>query len=472
MGALSGDPTRLSGLRVGVYGSGGAPWPHLAFAALYGASVRIVRADDVRAGALDALDVFVMPGGGRRAMHGLLAPLGEEGASAIRSFVEAGGTYLSSCAGSVLPLALDGAAAELHPTAAAMRLTDVAMANPGDATLGGLASPGVGVIRVRVDAASPFAAGVADEVELVHYNGPFFAGYEGRSDVAAFAWPEAATERFTPAERFLLAGDESSDGRSSTTFASCVAAGAAGGVVGPYGAGRVTLFGSHPEFGFGPLLLGWGEGAGLLLNALDAAPRRSGPGPTGPVTSHAEQPELPARRLAEHAADRLEAVADAFDRLASFDTAAWLADDRAPRFLGSDARRAWRRDRIAAADVARLVSERLSGWAPALEDDDRRWLDDRPRSDQDVGAMGIVQLAEEALRMLATAEAAAESGPTPLAHAYDGLDRHPFHLAVGSYLSAAGLVAGAALQSAALAADRDLPLGPLAERLFFEGAPA
>jgi hypothetical protein len=460
MGALSRDPAALHGLRVGVYGSGGAPWPHAAFAALYGASVRIVRAEDVRTGRLSELDVLIVPGGGRAAMHGLLAPLGADGATAVRAFVEAGGSYLSSCAGSVLPLALEGAADELHPAARELRLTDARMANPGDATLGGLASPGVGVIRVRVDPSSELARGVPEEVELVHYNGPFF-DLKGSADARGFAWPVAATDRFTEAERFLPGSDD-----DAPVFARCVAAGAAAGLVAPWGDGRVILFGSHPEFGLGPLLLGWSDGAQLLLNALASVPRRSGPGPTGPWSPAPSWPEGSAAQLAGEGAATLRRVAAGFDALAGYDEAAWTASGAAPSFLGTAPRDAWRRDRVAASRLATLLADRLGGWAPELRDEDRGWLDDRPRSDQDVGAMGLLQLAAEAEALIASASRAAQDGPAPLAHAYDGLDRHPFHLAVGSYLSAAGLVAGAALQAATLAADRQLALGPLAAWLF------
>lgn len=467
MGSLSRDPHACAGLRVGVYGSGGAPWPHAAFAALYGASVRMVRASDILAGRLDEVDVFVMPGGGRQAMHGLLEPLGTEGVAEIRRFVEAGGSYLSSCAGSVLPLALDGAAAELHPLTEELRLTRATMANPGDATLGGLASPGVGVIRVRVDPDAPLAAGVADEVDLVHYNGPFFELPADDRTTVAFAWPVAATDRFTPAERFLPNGPD--DGEA-TTFARCVARDAAGALVSEVGRGRVMLFGSHPEFGLGPLLLGWSDGAQLLLNALGSVPRRAGPGPTGPMTPSPDHPEGSPSELAQAAAARYRAVADRFARLADDDEAAWLDDGAAPQFVGCSARDTWRQTRQHAQQLATLVAERLDAWSASLQEADRGWLDDAPRPEQDVGAMGLLQLAEQAEAMLQRAEEAAERGPRALAHAYDGLADHPFHLAVGSYLSAAGLVAGAALQAAALAADGDRPLGPLATWLFLEGA--
>ena len=463
MGALTHEPDVLAGLRVGVYGSGGAPWPHAAFAALFGARVRTVRAEDVAAGRLDELDVLIVPGGGRVAMHGLLAPLGRDGVATIRRWVEDGGTYLSSCAGSVLPLALEGAAAELLPATAELRLSTARLANPGDATLGGLASPGVGVIRVTVDSTSPLARGVPSDVELIHYNGPFFALDEEDDRTTSFARPIEATEGFTPAERFLPRGET----EVGTTFDRCVARGAAGAVVAEVGRGRAVLFGSHPEFGFGPLLLGWGEGAALLRNALADAPRAGGDvAGDGPWRRDPARTGRTPAELADAVASAFERVAVGFARLQAHDDAAWLEGDASPTFLGTGPRVAWRRDRVAAETVAREVAASWREAAAVASDADLPWLDDRPRPDQDVGAMGLLQLAEQAEDALAAAERGASDGPEPLAHAYDGLDQHPFHLAVGSYLSAAGLVAGAALQTATAAALQGRPLGPLGRRLF------
>ena len=81
----------LAGRVIGVYGSGGAPFHHLALAAARGADVRVVRAEDVLAGRLDELDVLIMPGGGAIAMAGLLAPLGAGGANRQRRGGEGGG---------------------------------------------------------------------------------------------------------------------------------------------------------------------------------------------------------------------------------------------------------------------------------------------------------------------------------------------------------------------------------------------
>src|SRR5690606_5792729 len=270
VGALSGQPLvaerRLAGLRVGVYGSGGAPWHHLALASVHGADVRIVRAEDIKAGRLEELDALVFPGGGALAMAGLIAPLGETGATAVRDWVERGGTYVGSCAGSVLPIALAGAADAAVPAARCLRLVNVPLANTGDETLGGLASPGVGRIVVRLDTGHPYAEGLPERIELVHYNGPLFDVSRAGHEVTAFGWPVSATSGFTPAERFLETPDEPFVGE--TTLERCVRLAAATALESRFGSGHVVLFGSHPEFGLDALGLGWSHGAQLLVAAL------------------------------------------------------------------------------------------------------------------------------------------------------------------------------------------------------------
>lgn len=461
---------QLTGRVIGVYASGGAPWHHLALAASHGASVRPVRAEDVAAGRLEALDALVVPGGGALAMGGLLAPLGETGATAVRTWVERGGTYVSSCAGSVLPLALDGEAATLLPGSRCLRMTDVTLANPGDATLGGLASPGVGRIEVRLDPAHPFAAGLPSRIPAVHYNGPLFDLASAGAQARAFAWPVGASDAFTPAERFLPGADD-----APTTFERCVARGAATGVEVPVGAGRALLFGSHPEFGLGPLLLGWGDAAVLLVRALASSRARSrrepavdDPGWTPLRTA----PDDAAPALARRAATALLALGDRAAALGERDGGGWLDDDHAAAFHGRAARLAWGDDARAASLAAHVAADALRDLAPRLDPLDVGWLDDDPRPDQDVGAMGLLQLVARADAMLRRAEAALALPPERPAHAYDLFDRHPFHLAVGSYLSAAGLASAAALVVQVLAARHDLDHPSLARLLWLDGGPA
>ncbi len=456
MGALSWrEPTtRLAGLRVGVYGSGGAPWHHLALLALHGADVAVVRAEDVVAGRLEDLDVLVFPGGGAFAMAGLIAPLGEEGAAAVRAFVERGGTYVGSCAGSVLPVALDGAADESVPAARCLRLVDVPLANTGDATLGGLSSPGVGRIVVRVDGSHPFAAGLPEEIELVHYNGPLFDVARAGDGVTAFAWPVAATEAFTPAERFLEAPDRPYGGE--TTFERCVRAEAATGLSQSLGAGSTVLFGSHPEFGLGPLALGWGDGADLLVRALGAAgmsDRATADVPAGWAVTR-EAPHLDAPALAGEASKELRRAAARFAALASADTGGWLEPGYAAAFSGAPARAAWAVELSAAAEACSAAAEDLEALAPELDSVDVPWLDDAQRPYQDYGAMGLRQLVAKLHDQVDSAERLLPAPPSRPAHAYDLFDAHPFHLAMGSYLSAAGLAAAALLTVTVLYARR------------------
>ena len=440
-----GPTRRLAGLRVGVYGSGGAPWHHLALLALHGAAVAVVRAEDVAAGRLDDLDVVVFPGGGAFAMAGLIAPLGEDGARAVRAWVERGGTYVGSCAGSVLPVSLTGAADEAVPAARCLRLVDVTLANTGDATLGGLASPGVGRIVVRLDPAHPYAAGLPEHVELVHYNGPLFDVARAGAGVTPFAWPVAATERFTPAERFLEAPGEPHAG--DTTFERCVRRGAATGVTQPLGAGRTVLFGSHPEFGLGPLGLGWGDGAELLVRTLEAVPAPTTGSSTGrPAWSVVrEAPDAAPPDLAATAVADLRLAADRFRTLAEADGGEWLEPGYAASFHGVPARAAWAAELSAAAQACAAAADELAALAPDLGAADVPWLDDAQRDGQDFGAMGLRQLLALLRRQLDDAERLLPSPAIRPAHAYDLFDSHPFHLAMGSYLSAAGMAAAALL---------------------------
>lgn len=497
-----GPSQRLAGLRIGVYGSGGAPWHHLALLAVNGASVAVVRAEDVAAGRLADLDALVFPGGGATAMAGLIAPLGEAGATAVRAWVERGGTYVGSCAGSVLPVALAGAADEAVPAARCLRLVDVPLANTGDEMLGGLASPGVGRIRVRLDPSHPFCDGLPEVVELVHYNGPLFDLARAGSDVSAFAWPVAATEGFTHAERFLEApGAPETPGPTEagqpppsadevgTTLERCIAAGAATGVVAALGTGRALLFGSHPEFGLGPLGLGWGAGETLLVRALETAvsgPRTGAsalPDRSAPFWATApERPGASAAALADEAVTSLRSAAGRFTLLARAAPDGWLEPGYAASFHGTPAKRAWAEELSAAAEACLAAAEDLEALAdheastqndaPAgtrwLGEADLPWLDDAPRAGQDFGAMGLLQVLATLHGQLDAAERALTRAPARPAHAYDLFDSHPFHLAMGSYLSAAGMAAAALLTVTVIAARRET-VGASCRRLLWKG---
>lgn len=443
------------GLRVGVYGSGGAPYHHAALLALWGCAPRPVRAEEIRAGALDALDVLIVPGGGFTAMSGMLSPLGVAGAGAVREWVGAGGMYLSSCAGSVLPAELGEAYWRAHEEARQLHMVRAPLANGSDSVFEGLTSPGVGTIRVRVAESEHWLArDLPEQFELVHYNGPLFdlAGLPRPNAERGLRQPEgvvavqAAGDAFTPSEAFM------SEVAEGTLLERCAARGAFAGITAPYGSGQVVLFGSHPEFGFDVLQLGWGPGATLIANALAHQAARRGVTRKGEVRPDdpADAAEASVEVLDEVTA-RLERIAGLFRELAAEGPQPWLEPGRSPSFMGLAPAALWREaaQRAArAADEAATLVRRLEGedLRPAA-----RWLDEPPFANQDVGFMGLCQLAERAEDALLAARRQMAS-PPPLTHAYDGLQTHPFHLAVGSYLSAAGLSAAALLSAVTVAA--------------------
>ena len=127
--------------------------------------------------------------------------------------------------------------------------------------MGGLDSPGVGVLQAVVAAPTHWLAqGLPHRFEVVHYNGPCFTPLL-HTDVTAVTHVQGAGLAFTPWERSL-------PGDAAPLVETLIADGAANVVTGPFGQGNVVLFGSHPEFGFDVLQLGWGVAARLFGNAL------------------------------------------------------------------------------------------------------------------------------------------------------------------------------------------------------------
>ena len=468
MGALARPPawwaelTRqsrdaLGGLRVGVYGSGGAPYHHSALLALWGCEPIPVRAEDIRAGLLGALDALVVPGGGFTAMRGLTDPLGCDGAETVRDWVGAGGLYLSSCAGSFLPAELGEAYWCAHEETRQLHMVRIPLANGADSAFAGLTSPGVGTLEVSVtDPAHWLAEGLPARFELVHYNGPLFvlgtplpAANDARLDTPeGVIAVQGATGAFTPSEAFMDA-----EALTETLLGRCAAQGAFTGVTAAYGAGQVVLFGSHPEFGFDVLQLGWGRGVRLLANALRFQAERR----PARQSSHPPAADVDPAKLRGHlgdAAASLSRSARAFGDLGAATPSAWLEPGQVPTFMGRAPSVLWleaTRQAAHAAEGAAALAERLARDSADLRPA-ARWVFEQPLGNQDVGFMGLCQLAGRVEAGLEQTRRRLKDTPHPLAHAYDGLQSHPFHLAVGSYLSAAGLCASALLAAVTVAA--------------------
>jgi hypothetical protein len=348
--------------------------------------------------------------------------------------------YIGSCAGSFLPAEVSENYWQAHEEARQLHMVKARLANSSDSMFEGLSSPGVGTLLAKL--AKPdhwLAQGLPERFEIVHYNGPLFT-FENTACTAPFSLPEgvikpvAATQSFTAAEAFMA------DKPAETLLERCISQGAFNAVVSAYAQGKVVLFGSHPEFGFDVLQLGWGKAVRLIANALgfQAQQRKS------QKAAKDFALEKDATSLLLKSAERLERSARLFDELAELKDNAWF-EGRLPSFLGLSAAQLWhdatRRGAQVALSTATLAYN-LSTQTIAIE---HFWLDDPQNSNQDVGFMGLKQLSEEIERQLELALKQLKSEPIPLAHAYDGFGLHPYQIAVSSYLSAAGLCAAAHL---------------------------
>lgn len=425
------EPDRRA--RIAVYGAGGSPFHHIAVFARAGHDVDAVFPADIAAGALAGFDVFVMPGGGYRAMLGQLEPLGVEGARAIREYVRSGGMYIGCCAGSYDAATVDPGFVAMCPPQGEMCLLDATVWNDGDEIFG-LASPGIGVLRARTVApAHPVMAGMPETFEIAHYNGPLFEGAEPLARVTG------RTERYTAWEEMLGERPE------RVLLDDAVEAGVANIVAGALGEGRVVLFGSHPEFGFGIAMEEEQAPVRMLLNAVgwqlseNAAPRPA----VELVTDVEPAPEDadPARvaELAERIAERTAAV-----RARGTD-APWLAPEHAMSFFGLPPREIWLRSLDA---IDRLSAETARGAV----DTEPRVLGFRPPGEWELdgGYHGVVSLLEQSLALLDRTLATWDFDPgAPTGNPYQHMTDSPYHLVAGSYLAAVGRVSGAALLRAA-----------------------
>ena len=428
----------LSRLRVAVYASGGAPSHHLALLALWGGNPEVIYADEIIHGKLSEYDAVIFPGGGLTAMAGQLEPLGEAGMTALRHWVEAGGSYLGSCAGSCHPLQMSDAYNEAYPDASSFQICDVTPLNAA-AGAWGLDSPGTGRLCVSPEA-HPLFEGLNNPFDIVHYNGPLFPPAMGAAGQVL-----GSTDAFTPFEvsQALTSKKQSAE---PTTVARAVAQSARIAYRQPVGNGQVIVFGSHPEFGGSALQLGWLPAVRLLANALSLVPATSIPRVS--ITTVLSEPVLiQIRRRAAELATLFARAVPLRERLPA----------ETPSFLGMSGVELW----DAVVTEAQGLLNGLEYWAAACPAEKTlratQLLNRASKPGQDVGFMGTRQLLGQALSLAQRAVDSATEWPD-FTGAYDQLETHPYHLLVGSYLSAGGLIAAAALQVTAFTALNALPL--------------
>jgi hypothetical protein len=461
---VAGLPVRP--VRIAVYGGGGAPYNHAAAYGELGFLVDFVFPEDILAGALAYYDLLAVPGGGGRAMMGQLDPLGQAGTTAIADFVREGGLYLGCCAGAYDASIVAPSFLQVCPQQQSMQMINAAVWNSGDEWLG-LQSPGVGVLRAEIAAEHPVTYGMPKELAVTHYNGPLYqlqpGTISGASDAVGLMRVAGTEGAFTPAERFLD-GDADDD---ELLINRAVSFGAFNAVAGSFGDGRVVLFGSHPEMGLSLDLDQWDAPTRMLANAAFWQGSAGDGRRRVQADGHLAQSPEAAKAGLTAAQARIDAVVAKAEALRARDAsgAAWLEDKLAMSTFGASAEEIWERNLAGFATAAEgmkgLIAEiegkleraraRLRGaeaaeLASAIGSLDRAVNDRTPEAwNIDFGYEGLLQHLERAERMLGKAEAnfGASFAPDPNPYAY--FDESPFQLAVGSYLSAAGVFANCAL---------------------------
>lgn len=455
-------------VRVGMYGGGGAPMNQAAIMAACGFPVRFLSDAEVRAGELAGVDVFIVPGGGSRAMHGQIEPLGEAGCRAIADFVRAGGMYIGCCAGTYDCILNTESFLASCPAQEHLQLLN-ARAWQGESALemfGGIQSPGVGVIQARNDQPDhPVMFGMPPTFPLVHYNGPILdplaesriPGASGALGLASFA---GVTDQFTPAEAF--AGPPPPD---QPTYVSLgIAAERYAAAAGELGTGRVVAFGSHPELGADLPMVEWFGAARMLTNAvLWQAISRPGRQPgdawlaeSGPLALPLGRSFGEAARLASELASRARLL----QQRPLDPEPSWLAPDYAMSIFGLSPRAIWRQslsDIIDLSDRAGQLSAELGDRVNALARSpgqpavvrqavlaaEHRLLYHRAAAwNQDGGYQGVLALLHAAITMCDQALAGWEVELGPPAGPYGYLETNPYHLVAGSYLAAVGIIGG------------------------------
>lgn len=460
----------MAPVRVGVYGGGGAPFNHAAIMAACGFRCRFLSDAEVRAGALHEVDVFIVPGGGSRAMHGQIEPLGEAGCRAIAEFVRDGGMYIGCCAGTYDCIVNSDAFVASCPPQRHLQLLN-ATAWQGEAAIemfGSIQSPGVGVIELRNDNPThPVMLGLPPVFPIVHYNGPILdplpdSRIPGASAAVGLASFAGITDRFTAAEDFAgpaAAGD-------GTYIASGLAAARFAAAFGEFGTGRVVAFGSHPELGPDLPMTEWFGAARMLANAvLWQATARSinHPDDTVPAAGPLGLPLGSGYDETVRLANDLAGRARSLQQLPVEPRPSWLQPDYAMSIFGLAPDAVWRQSLIEIqrlADQAVLLSRTLServttlmqaadvpASAPvrqAITAAEHRLHYQRAAAwHQDGGYQGVHTLLRTAIAMCERASDQWEVELGPAAGPYGYLDTNPYHLVAGSYLAAIGTVAGA-----------------------------
>lgn len=467
----SGELLSFSSVRVGVFGGGGAPYNYGYGLSELGFDVYYIDDRDIRGGILSNLDIFIVPGGGFRAMYGQLQPLGVKGINEIMQFVRGGGMYIGSCAGSYDAAITPKSFTDTFPLQTNMQMINAKVWNDGSNTeWAGLQSPGIGVIKVKKAVkCHPILWDMPDEFEIAHYNGPIFetvdnSSIEGSSKALGLLSWSGYTEAFTPSERFLDNGYVLSElladkAINESKFAA---------VLGFLDKGSVLLFGSHPEFGFSITMGDMQLSYKIIANAIlwKSAIRRKEIQCTKfdeiYLNEYSSNALYKSDELIELVKEKLEEVSTVMEKIDSKSKSpSWLDRAYSMSLFGKEPSLIWdetmKENKIIIKDMLTLMEEMSDIYREAFEKGNCKELTNVYRMwqsailynrddlwDQDFGYQGVVKLLDMSKNFFTKAyerydlELSEKPG-----NPYSQMFENPYILAVGVYCSASGAIASA-----------------------------
>jgi glutamine amidotransferase-like uncharacterized protein len=144
--------------------------PFYTFFKAYGIDVDTITDDQIRKGILSEYEILIVPGG-PDAGESYYEGLGEKGFCEIRTFIENGGSYLGSCAGSYFPLSAPQGTAVHHMWLNMIPVTDKQGLDYW--------RTGTGFVRLEVENSShPITWGLAmgkpSTIDMIYWEGPAF----------------------------------------------------------------------------------------------------------------------------------------------------------------------------------------------------------------------------------------------------------------------------------------------------------
>lgn len=219
--------------------------------------------EDIRNGELDNYDLFIVPGG-PDAGESYYAGLGDKGMDEIRKYLERGGNYIGSCAGSYFPLT-----ARLNTPERRMWLNVVGATDPTGLDY---CQRGAGFVRINLDVIDhpimySISYGLPSSLDVIYWEGPVF--YVSDPNVKVLATFQSLLASGTEYPKWT---NDNSYVKECMTYPNPITKerfdkhlkDMPAIIEATYGKGRLIMFSMHPEFG-SPTMNNWQESLAPLF---------------------------------------------------------------------------------------------------------------------------------------------------------------------------------------------------------------